>query len=256
MIDMHSHILFSVDDGPKNKKESIEMLEKAAKEGITNIIATSHSNHPMYDVSSIDVIKQVSELQNELYHRQIPLTIHIGHEVRIFENVTEACLSKQVLTLNNSNYILLELPSSTVPQYTIQIIRKLVDKDITPIIAHPERNKAIAEKPARLERLIREGAVAQITAGSLAGHFGKVIQKLSLNLVRANLVHSYGSDAHNLTTRPFLFNEGLDYLEKKKQLDAIDILLENNNRIIENQPFIIYEPEEIQKRKLWNIFKR
>ncbi|WP_096550711.1 tyrosine-protein phosphatase [Ureibacillus thermosphaericus] len=254
MIDIHSHILYGVDDGPKTFEESITMLETAAAEGITDIISTSHASHPQFDVSSNDVIEQVQELQNELEIRQVPLTIHIGHEARISETIVERCLTKQTHLLANSNYLLLELPSSTVPPYTINIIRELLIHDITPIIAHPERNKSIAEKPARLERLIREGAVAQVTAGSLAGHFGRSVQQLSLDLVRANLVHTYGSDVHHLTTRPFLFNEGLSFLEKKKELDAIDILLENNARILANKPFIIYEPEEIQKRKWWNIF--
>ena len=96
--------------------------------------------------------------------------------------------------------------------------------------------------------------MTQITAGSLAGQFGKKIQKLSLDLVKANLVHTYGSDVHNLTTRPFLFNEGLSFLEKKKQLDAVELFLENNARIIENKDFILYEPEEIPLKKSWLIF--
>lgn len=254
MIDIHSHILFGVDDGPENKAQSIELLKKAAEEGISDIISTSHSKHPMYDVPATTVMEQLKEIQNDLDDLQIPITVHIGHEVRIFEEIIQAVESKQIHTLADSNYLLIELPSYSVPQYTMHIIQNLLSKDITPIIAHPERNKAIAEKPERLERLIREGAVAQITAGSLAGHFGKKIQQLSLNLVRANLIHCYGSDAHNLTNRPFLFNAGLDYLEKKKELRAIDILLENNVRILENKPFIIFEPEEIPKRKLWNFF--
>lgn len=72
--------------------------------------------------------------------------------------------------------------------------------------------------------------------------------------MKANLVHTYGSDVHNLTTRPFLFNEGLSFLEKKKQLDAVELFLENNARIIENKDFILYEPEEVQFKKSWLIF--
>lgn len=255
MIDMHSHILYGVDDGPKTKEETIKMLEKAVEEGITDIISTSHSNHPMFDVKANTVFEQVNELQQEINNRQLPLTIHMGHEARIFDSITVEVLEKRIHLLAKSNYLLLELPSCSVPQYTTHIISQLLSQGITVIIAHPERNKAIAEKPERLERLIRAGAVAQITAGSLAGHFGKSVQQLSLNLVRANLVHTYGSDVHNLETRPFLFNEGLDFLEKKKELDAIDLLLENNARIIENKPFIIYEPEEVRNRKVWGFFK-
>ena len=141
-----------------------------------------------------------------------------------------------------------------MPNYTKHIIHELLLEGITPIIAHPERNKAIAEKPDRLVELIHQGALSQITAGSLTGHFGRAVQKLSLDLVRANLVHVYGSDAHNLMTRPFHFEEGLRYLERKKELAIIDTFLENNRRIIENKPLLIKEPEEIDTTKWWKIF--
>lgn len=254
MLDMHSHILWGVDDGPKTMEETLQMMEQAAKEGIKEIIATSHAKHPQFDVLYSEVNSQIQTLQAELKQQGIPLQLYTGHEVRLCENLVELVQTKQVHTLANSKYLLLELPSSNVPSYTKNIVLALLEEGITPIIAHPERNKAIAEKPARLERLIREGAVAQITAGSLAGHFGKSIQKLSLDLVQANLVHTYGSDVHNLTTRPFLFDEGLSFLEKKKQSDAVDILLENNARIIENKSFILHEPEEVSTKKWWQIF--
>ncbi|MFJ7186822.1 tyrosine-protein phosphatase [Lysinibacillus xylanilyticus] len=253
MFDIHSHILFGVDDGPKTIEQSLEMLMQAEKEGITDILATSHACHPQYHVHATDVWQQVPQLQQALDERGIQLKIHTGHEVRITDDLLEKLERKEVLPLANSQYVLLELPSSNVPTYTKNMIVLLKSAGITPIIAHPERNKAIAEKPERLERLIREGAVAQITAGSLAGHFGKSIQKLSLDLVQANLVHTYGSDVHNLTTRPFLFDEGLSFLEKKKQLDAVDILLENNARILENRIFILHEPDEIRSKKWWQF---
>ncbi|MEK4385207.1 CpsB/CapC family capsule biosynthesis tyrosine phosphatase [Solibacillus sp. FSL W7-1464] len=254
MIDIHSHILFGVDDGPGDLHETLEMLQKAVDEGITEIISTSHSFHPQYNVTAKQVTEQMAVLQEQLQLHDIPLKLHAGQEVRLVENVVALVEAKEALTLANSDYLLLELPSSTIPKYTKDLIIALQRKGITPIIAHPERNKAIAERPRKLEELVREGAMAQITAGSLAGHFGKNIQKLSLDLVKANLVHTYGSDVHNLTTRPYLFDAGLTYLEKKKQLDAVDMLLENNARIIENKNFILYEPQEVSSKKWWSIF--
>ena len=256
MIDIHTHILWAVDDGPKQMEETMQLLKQAVNEGITEIITTSHSFHPQYHVDYEMINNQIQLLQSQLIKNNIPLTLHTGHEVRLSENIIPLYKAKQIHTLANSNYILLELPSHTVPHYSVNIIRELLKEGLVPIIAHPERNKAIAERPIYLERLIREGAMAQITAGSLAGHFGRTVQNLSLDLVKANLVHTYGSDVHNLTSRPFLFDEGLCYLEKKKELDAVEILLENNARIVRNMPFIMQEPEEIETTKWWNIFSR
>lgn len=255
MIDMHCHILWNKDDGPKTMEETMKMMEQAVKEGITAIISTSHSNHPQYDVNYNEVTNQVTILQNELINNNIPLTIYTGHEARLSENIITLYQTKQIHTLANSQYLLVELPSTTVPIYTKNIIHQLLLEGITPIIAHPERNKAIVENPNRLGELIRQGAFAQMTAGSLSGHFGRFVQKFSLDLVKANLVHVYGSDAHNLSTRSFYFEEGLRYLEKKKELEAVDILLENNERILQNKPFVIEEPEEVGHAKWWRIYK-
>lgn len=254
MIDMHCHLLWNVDDGPKTIEATMNMLEQAVKEGITTLIATPHSNHPQYDVNYETVINQIRLLQNELQSQSIPLTLYSGHEVRLSEKIMERYHTKQIHTLANSHYLLLELPADTIPSYTKHIIHALLLEGITPIIAHPERNRAIAAKPSRLEQLIQLGALSQITAGSLTGHFGRNVQRLALDLVRANLVHVYGSDAHNCTTRPFLFHEGLCYLEKRKQLEAVDIFLENNARILQNQPLLIKEPEEVASTKWWKIY--
>lgn len=252
---MHSHILWNVDDGPKTIEQAVQLIELAAKEGITRLIVTPHSCHPQFDVNYLTVKNKTELLQQELIKQHIPLTLFTGHEVRLSEKIISLYKTKQLHTLAMSNYLLLELPSHTVPHYTTAVIRTLLAEGITPIIAHPERNKAIIERPAYLERLINEGAKAQITASSLAGYFGRTIQKFSLDLVKANLIHTYGSDVHHETLRPFLFQKGLSYLEKKKELDAVDTLLENNKRIIENKPFINTQPCELNTGKWWAIIR-
>jgi len=254
MIDIHSHILYGVDDGPAVKEVTIQMLEKALKEGITEIISTSHAFHPQYHAEAHEVKEKLLTLQQEIEEQQLPIKLHIGHEARLRDDLVELIKEEKIHTLAGSKYLLLELPSQGIPKYTTDIIHQLLSEDILPIIAHPERNKAIAENPSRLKKLINHGAIAQITSGSLAGHFGRGIQKLSLQLVDANLVHTYGSDVHNLKTRPFKFDRGLRYLEKHKRLDAVDIFLENNARIVENSEVIILEPEDLQLPKWWNIF--
>lgn len=256
MIDIHAHFLWAVDDGPKTIEETILLLERAVHEGITEIVATSHRFHPQYNATYEIIHNQIQALQYQLMTHSIPLILHPGHEVRLTEKIIPLFRNNQIQTLANSKYILLELPSYSVPYFTIQMIRNLLAEGLVPIIAHPERNKAIVERPILLERLICEGAVAQVTAGSLAGHFGRAIQNFSLELVKANLVHVYGSDVHNLTSRPFLFAEGLNFLEKKKQLNAIELFLENNQRVIQNQPLIVPELEKIETSKWWKILSR
>lgn len=254
MVDIHSHILAGVDDGPDSLDEAVQMLRKAVDEGITDLIATSHAYNPHYHVGRAAVEKKLLELQEVIDAHDIPVVLHAGQELRIQDKTAEVLENQEALTLANSRYALIELPSSSVPTFTVPLIQQLLNQNIIPIIAHPERNKAIAEKPARLERLISNGALAQVTSGSVAGHFGKGAQRAALTLIRSNLIHFYGSDAHNLSTRPFLFNAGLDYLDKNHMTDYVDLFLENNARILEKKDAIILEPYLVSEKKWWNVF--
>ncbi|GEN81812.1 capsular polysaccharide biosynthesis protein Cap8C [Sporosarcina luteola] len=253
MIDIHTHLLFGVDDGPQTMEETLKMIEKAHSEGITDLICTSHAYHPQYNVEKPEVLKQTTSLTTALVKAGHDIKLHPGQEIRLTEDIIDKFDRNELLTLANSQYLLLELPSQTVPAYTVNIIHALLERETIPIIAHPERNRAIAEKPQRLEKLIRHGATAQITAGSLSGHFGKNIQRLSLRLIESNLIHTYGSDVHNLKTRPFHFGKGLDFLEKKRLYDIADLLLANNERILNDEPLLLLEPELQKPRKFFGL---
>ncbi|PIC99885.1 tyrosine-protein phosphatase [Sporosarcina sp. P29] len=253
MIDIHSHLLFGVDDGPETIEGSMRMIEEATSEGITQLVVTPHAYSPQYHVPVNQVESQVRMMRDVIKAANSNLTLLTGQEVRIHEHLIANLLNRDILTIANSRYLLLELPTQNVPAYTVRIIQSLLEEGIVPIIAHPERNKGIAEKPERLERLVRHGALSQVTAGSVAGHFGKNIQKLSLQLIEANLIHAYGSDAHNTDNRPFLFNKGLEVLGKKVDMDTVDMLLLNNQQIINNKLLTIYEPETPVAKKWWQV---
>ncbi|QUW21245.1 capsular biosynthesis protein [Sporosarcina sp. Marseille-Q4063] len=253
MVDIHSHILPGVDDGPKTIEESVQLLEMAVAEGITDIIATPHAYSPHFDVPKEAVLQKVTMLNEISKEKGLSIIVHAGQELRIKDFIVDKLITEEALTLAGSKYVLLELPSSGIPTYTVDIIQNILSMDRVPIIAHPERNRAIAQKPERLARLINHGALAQITAGSLAGHFGKQVQNLSLRLVEANLIHTYGSDVHNPVNRPFHFEKGLNFLDKRKLHDIADILLENNDRILTNEDFILLEPNALEPKKWWKL---
>ena len=250
---MHAHILPGVDDGPETLSESIQLLEMAIKEGITDIIATPHAYHPHFSVRKEIVYEKIRLLTNEIKDKGLSIQLHAGQELRMNETLAQQLKDGEALTLAASKYVLLELPSGTIPAYTVNIIQQILSLNNTPIIAHPERNRAIAVDPNRLASLLNHGALAQITTGSLSGHFGKGIQKLSLQLIEANLIHTYGSDVHNIATRRFQFEKGLDFLDKHKHHEIVDILLENNARILTNEEFILLEPTVVKPRKWWNL---
>ncbi|MDN3439763.1 capsular biosynthesis protein [Planococcus sp. APC 3900] len=254
MIDTHAHILPGLDDGAETMEQTKRLLEKAVEEQLTGIIATPHAFHPNFQTNLAALNKQLELVNSYIAQEQLPVKIYSGQECRLSDKLPERLLAGEALTMAGSRYVLLELPSSGIPAYTVPVIQQLITSNYVPIIAHAERNQGIIEKPERLKKLLLHGAMAQVTAGSVAGSFGKAIQRTAMSLIDANLIHVYGSDVHSLDKRPFLFNEGLDYLEKKNQHDMVDIFLENNERILLGEHLHVLEPEDIRKGKWWNIF--
>ena len=109
---------------------------------------------------------------------------------------------KYSLLDEDKQYILIEFPTLSIPHYAESLFFQLQQKNIIPIIVHPERNQEIIDDPNVLLSYIEKGALAQLTASSYIGVFGKEIAELSNRLIEANLVHMLASDAHNTRGRP------------------------------------------------------
>lgn len=253
MIDTHAHILPGLDDGPETMEQTKKLLDAAVKEQISSIIATPHGHHPNFKTDLKAMAEKLEMVKAYINDAKLPIEIYKGQECRLSDKLPDRLDAGEALTLAGSRYVLLELPSTGIPAYTVPVIQQLIGRNYVPIIAHAERNQGIIEKPERLRKLLLHGAMAQVTAGSVSGSFGKAIQKTAFTLIEANLIHVYGSDVHSLDKRPFHFNAGLDLLEKKKKHEIVDIFLENNERILLNENLYVLEPQDIVKSKWWNI---
>ncbi|MED4054184.1 tyrosine protein phosphatase [Niallia taxi] len=254
MIDIHCHILPGVDDGPKTKEESILMAREAVNQGIETIIATPHHRNNTYVNSKKAILRVVDEFNTILQNEQIPLTILPGQETRIFGEILEDYNKEEILTLNNSNYLFLEFPSSSVPRYAERLLYEIQLEGLNPIIVHPERNKEILDNPNILYNLVKNGALTQVTAASLAGFFGKSIKKFSYQLIENNLTHFVASDAHNIHNRSFKLNEAYDTIEQEYGIDSVYLFKENAEMILDGKLIFKEVPQQIKKKKLFGIF--
>ncbi|WP_316571818.1 CpsB/CapC family capsule biosynthesis tyrosine phosphatase [Neobacillus sp. YIM B06451] len=253
MIDIHCHILPGVDDGAKTMEESVEMAREAVKEGIHAIIATPHHNR-FYENPKEAVNQKVAELNNRLKEENVPLSILPGQEPAISGDFLEEYQKGNILTLNGTQYAFMELPSGHVPRYTSQILFDLQNFGVIPIIVHPERNQGIIERPDILYELIRNGALAQLTASSICGVFGKNIKNFSQRLVEANLVHFIASDAHNIHSRIFHMQRAFEEIETRYGNDFAFFFRENAERLIEGKNVYKDEPQKVKRKKLLGIF--
>ncbi|TFB14190.1 tyrosine protein phosphatase [Filobacillus milosensis] len=249
MIDIHSHILAGLDDGASLIEESLDIAKAAVNEGIHIIYATPHHNQRyIYDKNL--VYTKAKELNRLLQENHINLNVRVGQEVRIRMDLPELLKQNNVLTLGESQYVLIEFPSTQVPHYTKDVFFKLQLAGYQPIIAHPERNIEILHKPNILYDLIINGALSQVTAGSVAGNFGKKIQKLSFKLIEANLVHFIASDAHNISSRGFFINNALANIKQKFGQPPINYFKKNSLLLEDGKHVVSHEPHSLKNKKL------
>src|SRR5437868_5193189 len=169
MIDTHLHILPCIDDGPETMEESIALARVLVQEGIHTAIATPHFNDQFPQRSAAEVQVLVHELQQVLDRQGIPLRLFAGHEALIKPGLVDDIRAGRLATLNGSRYLLLELWNSAWLPETERAIFELRAFGIVPIIAHPERYRAIQQDFHRLTALLQQGVLAQMMASSLIG---------------------------------------------------------------------------------------
>ncbi len=254
MVDIHCHILPGVDDGSADMKESLNMARKAVEAGITHVFATPHHLNEKYVNIKSDIIDRAVRLNESFQLENIPLTIHLGQEVRIHRGIFTSLEKEEILTLDDKGkYLLLELPSGSVPTYTQEVIYELLLKGITPIIVHPERNTELIENQKLLFELVQEGALTQITSGSIIGNFGKSIQSFSKKIIEHNLTHFIATDAHNIGSRGFTLKEAYETITKIYGIERTFYFKENAEQLIKGQCPSILEPVQF-KKKILGIF--
>lgn len=214
MIDIHSHLIPNVDDGAKSPEETIELIKEAREAGITDIILTPHYIINSYEQNAETLILLKDKLQQIINSENIKVNLHIGMEVYITDNLVEILKQNKILTLAGSKYLLMELPLNTNVQYLDMVIFKLIEDNIIPIIAHPERYKFIQEDPSKVRELIESGCLIQSNIGSILGIYGKKAKKTIKYLLKNDLINFIATDTHRKNTIYPLLEKGIKKIEK------------------------------------------
>lgn len=253
LIDIHCHILPGVDDGPKTLEDSLDMARAAVDNGITTIIATPHFNC-FFENKKVDILKKVVQLNERIREENIPLTILPGKEIAIYGDIIEDLEKGIIQSLCDTQYIFIELPLNHVPKYIDKLIYNLQVKKFVPIIVHPERNVQIVKQPELLYRLVKHGALTQITAASLVRGFGKETMKFTEKLIEANLVHFIASDAHNVGSRGFKLAEAYARVDKLYGTEYLYLLIENTELLVQGKMVNKLVPEHVRLKRIFSIF--
>lgn len=195
-IDMHSHILPGIDDGAPTVKESIMMVKRFQELGFKKLIATPHIMADYYRNTPDTINKALDELREELVRQNIDMPIEAAAEYYLDETF-ETKINKGNLMKMGGDYVLFELSFINYPNNIKDIIQKLNDKGLKPILAHPERYPYLGSIENYYK--IREfGCYFQLNTISLNGYYGKQTQKIAEELVDNMMVDFIGSDMHHL----------------------------------------------------------
>ncbi|WP_022661531.1 tyrosine-protein phosphatase [Paucidesulfovibrio longus] len=202
MIDLHSHILPGVDDGPSDMEESLDMCRRAEADGITTMVATPHCFDGIYGISREAVGERVRELNARLDAEGIRITVLPGAENHACTELPLLFREGGLSTINDTNYVLVEFPVFGIPQGFDALFFELRLLGARIVIAHPERYHEVQRNPEALRTLVDLGALVQVTASSLCGQFGRPARKCAQSLLRRRMVHLLASDAHSRDGRP------------------------------------------------------
>jgi protein-tyrosine phosphatase len=252
MVDIHSHILWGVDDGAGTFEDSLAMLRIAAESGATDIVATPHADEVFH--FEPDAARGMVERLREASGGRP--RIHLGCELRLsYDNIAAALADPRRYTIGGGSYLLVEF-GDFVPPSAGGILEHLRAAGLTPVIAHPERNASLQRRPELLSEWAARNCVLQLTAQSVTGELGRAAKDCSWRLVEAGLAAVVASDGHDTAGRPPRLDEAREFISRKWGATRAKTLLEANPMaIVRNEPLPL-EPDPPEPPRKWYQFSK
>ena len=241
MIDIHSHIVFDVDDGPKSIEDSKALLREAYNQGVRMIVSTSHRRKGMFETPEEKIATNFLKVREIAKEVADDLVIAYGAEIYYTLDILEKLEKKEIPTLNDSRYALIEFSMNTAYRDIHKGLSNILMLGITPVIAHIERYDALENNEKRVRELIDMGCYTQVNSShvlkpKLFGETYKFMKKRAQYFLEKDLVHVIASDMHNLDSRPPYMEEAYQIISKKYgRAKAEELFVENPRKIIMDQ---------------------
>jgi protein-tyrosine phosphatase len=242
VVDIHSHILPEVDDGPKTWDMSVAMCRMAAADGITHMVATPHANDRYhYDRQYLQsLVDRLQELVGDKPKLGLGCDFHLS-----YDNVQDALVNPARYAIEATRYMLVELSNYGVPAQTTDSFLKLGDSGMTVVITHPERNPILRENLQRVVEWAEQGCVIQVTGSALTGFWGDRTRRAAQWLLERNAVHVLATDAHDTERRIPILSTARDAAAEICGEEVADALVKANPQAIIDSLPLPYFPRPV-----------
>jgi Capsular polysaccharide biosynthesis protein len=211
IIDIHSHILFGIDDGAKDIKESLEIARSAVREGIIKMVCTPHAEAD-YDGLIHNANESIITLRQKLKEESIPLAISLGFEVFVNQTFLDYP-SPEKLAFGENPHILLELGFDYFPKIFEEVLYLLTISKITPILAHPERYDYLYNDLGFIKNLKQKNVKLQINTASITGENGSKTQGFAKKILKKGYADFIASDVHSNGLRGPYFGQAINTVQ-------------------------------------------
>ncbi|MDD3341513.1 MAG: hypothetical protein PHN72_04940 [Bacilli bacterium] len=259
MFDIHAHILNGIDDGSKSIEESLAILTKLKKLGFSAVVATPHyMDGSSYVANNKTKVANIKKIYKKLKEKKLDIELYLGNEVFILDELEDYIKNEEISSINDSKYILIELPFALYPVHLEEYIFKLISHNWIPIIAHPERYAYFQKDPSKMVPLIEQGVLFQSNFASMIGRYGSKAKEALIYLLKHNMVHFLATDIHSAESSFYdrfeeIKNHIIELIGKDK---FTEITEENPRRVIRNENIEITDPILDVKKSLLAFFAR
>ncbi len=197
-VDIHSHILPGIDDGAKDMKTSMLLLQKFSDFGIHNLVTTPHIKSTIFPNTPDLILKSLDNVQQELkLHNLEHMNIRAAAEYFLNDVFLEKLEQGEPLLCLTEDVVLVEFSHHQLPMNAYDLLFQLQLKSYTPVLAHPERYRDLQTQMHVYMKLKDAGCLFQLNLLSLTDFYGKSVQKTAYKLLGEGYYDCFGSDVHH-----------------------------------------------------------
>lgn len=228
VFDFHTHILPEIDDGSRNIRESLQMIDVLTRQGVSGIAATPHFYAWQSSPKNFFTNRQVAWEKLKPHLRPNTPEIRLGAEVQYFEGIQNYS-GLEYFCLEGTRLLLIEMPECKWTERMVSAILDIHDRrSINVMLAHIERYLSYNNKMA-FELLLKHGILMQANTGFFIDK-----QRKAMRLLRNNKIHLLGTDAHTMSYKKPNLAQALNIMIRKKGMPFIQKINERENTLLYN----------------------